>query len=93
LNCFQGVHCVFGFLQVNFCDQPWFGVMGALEDEISFFALKRTLQRTSWKQGKPKIPKRPRTCSLPQLYVNVRTCELYHFLNELGASLEPAVAS
>ena len=32
-------------------------------------------------------------CSLPQLYINVRTCVVYHFLNELRASLGPTVAS
>ena len=31
--------------------------------------------------------------SLPQLYINVYTCVVYHFLNELRASLGPTVAS
>lgn len=32
-------------------------------------------------------------CSIQQLYINVGTCVLRHFLNELRASLGPAVAS
>lgn len=32
-------------------------------------------------------------CSLPQLYIDVRTSAVYHFLNEVRASSGPAVAS
>lgn len=56
LNCFQGAHRVFGFLQINLCDQPWFWVVGALENQILFFALKPILQHTNCEARKAQNP-------------------------------------
>jgi hypothetical protein len=58
-------------------------------------ARKDTVGMDGWMISFTLTPRfgRYATYAVQQLYINVRTCAVYHFLDKLGASLGPAVAS